>query len=197
VDASPKKGDPHGSELAVTAAASLAHAVATLGQQVGIASNGRDAADRIRVKEKGPLAFESRGDARHVAEVRDDNDRLKPLQVPTRRGSDQFQRIRELLARVELTDGMTFAHFTLEIARGIPRDAPVIAFLPDVPVKTAVALSNLQRQGFAVSVVLVMLEDENMERAYGRLMAESLRDIRHVTSEASLADLCQSSMHRG
>jgi len=32
---------------------------------------------------------------------------------------------------------------------------------------------------------------------YGRLMAEGLRDIRHLTSEAALADLCQSSMHRG
>ena len=197
IDGYPKKGEPHRSELAVTAAASLAHAVATLGQQVGIASNGRDAADRIRKKEKGALAFESRGDARHVAEVRDENDRLKPLQVPTRRGGEQFQRIRELLARVELTDGMPFARFTLEIGPRIPRDATVIAILPDVPVETAVTLSNLQRQGFAVSVVLIMLDDEKMERAYGRLMAEGLRDIRHLTTEAALADLCQSSMHRG
>ena len=66
-----------------------------------------------------------------------------------------------------------------------------------VPVETAVTLSNLQRQGFAVSVVLIMLDDEEMERVYGRLMAEGLRDIRHLTSEEALADLCQSSMHRG
>ena len=197
IDGYPSKGEPHRSELAVTAAASLAHAVATLGQQVGLASNGRDAADRIRKKEKGPLAFQSRDDARHVAEVADDNNRLKPLQVQTRRGGEQFQRIRELLARVELTDGMTFAHFLLEVAPRVPRDATVIAILADVPVETAIALSNLRRLGFAVSVVLVMLDAEKMERIYGRLMAEGLRDIRHVTSEAAIADLCQSSMHRG
>jgi uncharacterized repeat protein (TIGR01451 family) len=197
IDGYPKKGEPHRSELAVTTAASLAHAVATLGQQVGVASNGRDAADRIRKKEKGPLAFQSRTDARHVAEVTDENNRLKPLQVSTRRGSEQFQRIREMLARVELTDGTSFAHFILEIAPRIPRDASVIAILADVPVETAVALSNLQRQGFAISIVLVMLDPEKMERVYGRLMAEGLRDIRHVINEESLADLCQSSMHRG
>src|SRR2546421_215282 len=36
----PSRGEPHRSDLAVTAAASLAHAVTTLGQQGGLATNG-------------------------------------------------------------------------------------------------------------------------------------------------------------
>ncbi len=40
--------EPYRSELAVTAAASLANAVFQMGQQVGLVTNGRDAADRIR-----------------------------------------------------------------------------------------------------------------------------------------------------
>ena len=40
--------EPYRSELAVTAAASLANAVYELDQQIGLVTNGRDAADRIR-----------------------------------------------------------------------------------------------------------------------------------------------------
>ncbi|MFL5339001.1 MAG: DUF58 domain-containing protein [Gemmataceae bacterium] len=193
----PKRGEPHRSELAVTAAASLANAVAVLGQQVGLATNGRDAADRLKLKTKGSLAFQTRQAARSEVESLEENERLKPQQVETRRGVEQFQRIRELLARVELTDGMPFSHFVLEITPRLPRDATVIAILPDVPVETAVTLSNLQRQGFAVSVVLVMIDTDNIEKAYGRLWAEGVRDVRHLVSEQALADLCSQSLHRG
>jgi uncharacterized protein (DUF58 family) len=192
-----KRGEPHRSELAVTAAASLANAVALLGQQVGLATNGRDTAERLKQKVKGSLAFQTRQAARHEVEMPEDDDRLKPLQVQTRRGADQFQRIRELLARVELTDGMTFAHFVLEVTPRLPRDATVIAILADVPVETAVTLSNLQRQGFAVSVVLIMIDPDTFEKAYGRLMADGVRDVRHLASEQALADLCSQSLHRG
>ena len=42
--------EPFRSELAVTAAASIANAVYMMQQQVGLVTNGRDAADRIRVE---------------------------------------------------------------------------------------------------------------------------------------------------
>ena len=42
--------EPFRSELAITAAASLANAVYEMGQQVGLVSNCRDAADRIRIE---------------------------------------------------------------------------------------------------------------------------------------------------
>ena len=192
-----ERGEPHRSELAVTVAVSLANAVALLGQQVGLATNARDMAERLKAKRKGSLTFETRTAAREEVEEDSENTRLRPLQVQTRRGSEQFDRIRELLARVELTDGMPFSHFVLEVMPRLPRDASVIAVLPAVPVETAVALSNLARNGFAVSVVLVMLEPAQLEKAYGRLLAENIRDVRHVNSEQSLADLCSASLHRG
>jgi uncharacterized protein (DUF58 family) len=197
IDGYHTQGEPHRSELAVTAAASLANAVAVLGQQVGLASNARDAADRLKQKVKGAMAFGNRTAARQEVEMPEDNDRLKPLQVETRRGSEQFQRIRHLLARVELSDGLSFPQFVLEIMPRLPRDATVIAVLPTVTVEHAVTLSNLKRAGFAVSVVLIMLDPENFERAYGRLMAEAIRDVRHLQSEQALSDLSQQSMHRG
>jgi uncharacterized protein (DUF58 family) len=195
----PKRGEPVRSELAVTAAASLAHAVATLGQPVGLATNGRDAAERTRLELSGGGStrnYHSRGAARADAAMRTESDRLQPLVVPTRRGLEQFQHIREALARVELTDGLPFPQFLLEVTPRLPRDATVLAILPQVSVETAVALGGLKQQGFAVTAVLVMMDENTLEDAYGRLMAQRIRDVRHVTDELSIGDLCGSPMQR-
>ncbi len=151
----PDRGEPFRSELAVTAAVSLANAVYEMGQQVGLVTNGRDAADRIRTEgwEHDPrtrqAARAAGGHARGRASA------CEPLVVETRRGVEQLQRIRETLARVELTDGLTFAE--LVVGDGEPaaarRDRGGGA--ADVPVETAIALGNLRRRGLAVTVVLV------------------------------------------
>ncbi|MCE9562285.1 MAG: DUF58 domain-containing protein [Planctomycetes bacterium] len=190
----PKRSEPHRSDLAVTTAASIAYAVSMLNQQVGLASNGRDAADRIREESLEEDighddGYETRDAARDRFELREDNERLRPVVVETRRGFDQFQRIRETLARLELTDGFEFAQLALEMAARIPRDATVIAILPRVPVQSAVALGTLRRQGFAVTVILIGLSESEKLEAHGRLLAELVRDIRYVNAEEELAHL--------
>src|SRR5262249_47419272 len=114
-----------------------------------------------------------------------------PVLVETRRGVEQFQRIRETLARVELTDGFTFADLVLETAGRLPRDATVVAVLPHVPVETALALGNLRRNGLAVTAVLIMCDAREVERGYGRLLAEGIKDVRHLADEAGLPELCR------
>jgi len=190
-----RQGEPHRSELAVTAAVSLANALYELGQQVGLVSNGRDAADRIRL-EGWEHDYRTRKAARQHTVMRESSERLQPLVVDTRRGIEQFQRIRETLARVELTDGLTAAQLVLETNSRLPRDATVVALLPDVPVETALALGSLSRQGYAVSVVLLALGDEQHEKAFGRLRAEGIIDIRHLNNESELPDLCQQQVRR-
>jgi uncharacterized protein (DUF58 family) len=189
----PRRGEPHRSELAITAAASLANAVFQLGQQIGLVSNGRDAADRLRL-EGWEDVLRNRQAAHEQSAMADKSERLQPLIVETRRGVQQFQRILETLARLELTDGLTSAQLIMETASRLPRDATVVALLADVPVETALALGNLRRQGLAVSVVLIALEDE--EKGYGRLMAEGIMDIRQLRNEAGLPDLCQRQVRR-
>ncbi|HEX4607894.1 MAG TPA: DUF58 domain-containing protein [Urbifossiella sp.] len=188
-DGYPNRGEPYRSDLAVTVACSLAYAVSVLNQQLGLASNGRDAADRIREEalEKAVAdGYASRDAARGRYELKDDSDRLRPVVVDTRRGFDQFQKIREALARLELTDGLSFAGLALEMATRAPRDATVMAVLPRVPVETAVALGTLRRQGFAISAFLVGLDETARLEAHGRLLAETVRDIRYVNSEEEL-----------
>jgi hypothetical protein len=116
--------------------------------------------------------------------------RLQPIVVETRRGVEQFQRIRETLARVELTDGFTFAQLVEETVPRVPRDATILAILPDVAVETALVLGNLRRRGFAVTVVLIQCDVHQLERCYGRLMAEGVRDVRHLANESGLPELC-------
>jgi uncharacterized protein (DUF58 family) len=191
-----KRGEPHRSELAVTTAVSLAYAVSMLNQQVGLASNGRDAADRIREES---LAAESpeaqteghatREAARERFEMKEDSDRLRPVVVETQRGFDQFQKIREALARLELSDGMNFAQLCLEMSARIPRDATVIAILPQVPVESAIALGTLRRQGFAITAILIGLDDNDKLVAHARLLAETVRDIRYANTVEELAHL--------
>jgi uncharacterized protein (DUF58 family) len=192
----PDRGEPYRSELAATIAASLAYAVVMLNQQIGLYSNGRDAVDRLRLRvetqqgadEQAP-GFETREAARASGEMIEESSRLQPVVVDTRRGIEQFQKIREALGRLELTDGLSFALTVLEITPRLPRDATVLAILPRVPLETATALGGLRRQGFAVTAVLIGLSDDDRLEAHGLLLAQNIRDVRHVNSEEELGML--------
>ena len=60
----------------------------------------------------------------------DKSDRLRPVVIPTRRGPEQLIQILESLARAELTDGLDFPQLVSETISRMPRDATVIAILP-------------------------------------------------------------------
>ena len=80
-----------------------------MGQQIGLISNGRDAADRIR-EEGWHAEFTTRADA-HTRARSDPlaNDRLRPVRVETRKGNEKLEQILETLARLEHTDGLEFS----------------------------------------------------------------------------------------
>src|SRR5579883_764445 len=191
----PERGEPYRSELAVTTALALANAVYVMGQQVGLVTNGRDAADRLKT-EGVTDDPRTRAVARSANPLGDEGNRLQPLFVDTRRGVEQLHRIRETLALAELTDGLTFAQMVTEAAPRIPRDATVVAVLPDVSPETAIVLGNLKRRGLAVTAVLVLLDSDPLEAGYGRLIAEGIRDIRHLPDEAALPDLARRQVDR-
>ena len=181
--------EPNRSELAVTAVASLASAVFEMGQQVGLVTNGRDAADRVRL-EGWDYDVRSRRAARRVAAMREQTDRLQPLVVETRRGVEQLSRILETLARVELTDGLNFAQLVEETVSRLPRDATIVAMLPSVPAETAITLGNLRRRGFAVTAIVNLYDDEAFRQAAGRLAAEGI-EVRHLKDKEGIATICR------
>jgi hypothetical protein len=161
-----------------------------MNQQVGLVTNGRDAVDRIR-QEGWAHDYRSRSAALASASVKDKSDRLAPLIVETRRGPEQLVRILETLARVELTDGLPLPALIDEAASRLPRDATVIAILPPGSTESAVALGNLRRRGFAVTVLVNMFEEHEFADAAGPLLAERL-DVRHLKDESSIMEICRS-----
>jgi uncharacterized protein (DUF58 family) len=190
-----RRGEPFRSELAVTTAASLASAVCEMGQQVGLITNGRDVADRLRLEGVDP-SQRSRTAARTRAAEIEESDRLRPQIVATRHGAEQFQRIRETLARVELTDGLSSSQLVAEAASRMPRDATVVALLAAVPIEAALAFGSLVRQGFAVAVVLIALDENERQNAYGRLASEGIMDVREVKEENEIPELCRQQLRR-
>ena len=181
-------------ELAVTTAASLAHAVYEQGQQIGLASNGRDAADRVRL-EGWRHEFRTRAVARRTLTEQEKSERLQPVTVETLRGPNQLLRILDTLARLELTDGLAFPDLVREAMGRLPRDATVVALLTQVTEASAIALGELRRSGFAVTAIMVSYEEsEYLDWASppewaDRLLAEGIA-FRHVRDEESLQQLC-------
>jgi uncharacterized repeat protein (TIGR01451 family) len=193
-DSYPAANEPGRSELAVTTALALANAVSLMGQPVGLVTNGRDAADRVRRRDEllrdRAQAGATRLATHERAAMREHDDRLRPLIEPTERGPETFSRIRELLARVELTDGLHFDQLLIEAEPRLPRDATVVAVLGCVTPAMAVALGHLKRQGFAVSVVLVAFNEVERIDSAAPLLAEGL-PVRALSDEQELYGFCE------
>ncbi len=184
-----RRHEPVRSDLAATAAASIANAVYLMGQQVGLVTNGRDAADRIR-QEGWRGDWRTREAARRAASMRGTSTRLSPVVVPTRRGPEQLVQLFEALARLELTDGLSLPELIEETASRMPRDATVIAILPRVTEENAIALGNLRRRGFAVSAILNLWDDYEFAEASGPLLVQGI-ETRHLKDEQALMELCR------
>jgi hypothetical protein len=168
---------------------SLAYHLFQMGEQVGLVTNGRDAAERIR-KRGWEHDFRTRAEALRNAEGEEPRDRLQPLLVETRRGPEQFQRIREVLARVELNDGLTMDQLLIETAPRMPRNATVVALLAQADPATVLALGNLRRRGFAVTAVLIVFTHQALDDAQLRLQAENI-DVQTLNSELELTSLAE------
>lgn len=190
----PSSNEPLRSELAVTTAASIANEIYLMGQQVGLVTNGRDAADRIR-QEGWAHDYRTRAAAQKSVNMVEHSERLRPVTVPTRHGPEQLWRILETLARVELTDGLSFAQLIVETTSRLPRDATVVAVLARVSPETALALGSLRRRGHAVVAVLVIFDDFEFEDYAGRLLAQGI-EARRVTDEAGISMLCAQHLTR-
>ena len=186
--------EPVRSELAVTAAASVAYAVQQMGQQIGLISNGRDAADRVRQEGFGSRAS-NRKQARHAAAMLDESDRLQPLVLDTRREVEQMLQIREMLARIELSDGLTLSQLTTETVSRMPRDATVLAIVPRVDDETAVALGHLKRRGYAVSALLNVHDNYSFSHASAKLLSQGIATY-HLRDEESISTVCQNYLMR-
>jgi uncharacterized protein (DUF58 family) len=186
--------EPVRSELAVTAAASIAGATYQMGQQIGLVTNGRDAADRIRTEGWRHEQFFSRRAAQATG-MRETSDRLRPVVVPTRRSGLQLTDILRTLARVEKTDGLTFPQLVLEASSDLPQSATVIAILTQVTPESAIALGKLRRRGLTVEAIVNTFDDQEFAKASAYLISEGVAT-RQLKDRAAIPRVCMNCVLR-
>ncbi|MDO4557744.1 MAG: DUF58 domain-containing protein [Planctomycetia bacterium] len=182
------EGEARG-ELAVTMAASLVHALAQRNEEIGLVTNGRDAVQRIRFE--GWISdWRTRREARESVELDAPDDRFEPLVVDTRRGVEQVERIFDLLARLELSEGLPLPELLQEASGRIPRSASVVIIVGRIGVAEAIAIGDLRRSGFSVTVFVNCYHVVDFEAALATLLDMGV-EVRQLTRRSSVSDLCR------
>ena len=190
----PPPGEYYGSELAIQLAAAIAEALTQLNEQVGLATNGVDALERLK-HSTADLSFRSRTVAQHKLRENIAKPIPQPVLVPTRRDVEQFERILDQLARLELSDDFPYAELLAQAAPHFARSATVLAVLGNVTEETALALASLEQRGFCVTALVISAGERGNPRwATAPEWAAHLleRDIpyRWVPDETTVQSIC-------
>ena len=173
-------------ELAITTTASIAYLLQMGGEQLGLITNARDAAEVAKYEIESQETL-SRMDAEEGIAGEDESERLSPLTVPTMRTPVQARQIIENLARVLPTDGLDVGSLLLSEFRKLPRDASLLPVVPHVSEDLALTLGAMKESGFSVSVFLIANND-NYETAAG-LLAEHRIHVFHIEHERQLHEI--------
>ena len=118
-------------------------------------------------------------------------DLKRPVVVPTRKSGDQIRQVLQILARLELNDGLTLPQLIMESSQRLPADASVIVLLAQPTLEAAIALGALRRQGRAVTAIVNSHDDEHYIRASGILLNEGIAT-HMLHEEDSIASICRS-----
>lgn len=193
-DRFPEQSEPMLSDLAITCAASMALAVCQIRQQIGLLTNAVHGAQRV--KHEG-YEFQTTNFSQIVREQgQGPVEGLDFVRVPTRKGDEQFERIRENLACLEMTEGKYLEDFLAENSWMVPNDSTLTVITPVVTKGLAQILGDFRRKGRAVSVILVVVEDAQRERSLTNLVGARILDFKIVASESDIPRMCMSEVDR-
>ncbi len=192
--------EPVRSDLACTAAASLAHALFHMNQQVGLVTNGRDALERIRweqtLRREKKAQFDTLQEARDRLSMAPQSPRLRPVVVPPASGGQNFRQILETLGRLEFGHALSLDQLLLQARAHLRRDAAVVLILTQLDQPQLLALSFLRSQGYTVTVVLNLWDPMEFATWAARL-APWASQVLHLQDEASVRTICQRTLAPG
>src|SRR5690606_33993202 len=120
---------------------------------IGLLSNGRDAADRIRT-EGFDSDFRTRQAAQRSVVMRPDDDRLRPVIEPADRGPIHYQQLRRVLARLELSDGIGIGETLIGAQQRLAHDTTLIVVVPRCQPQLSALLIGMKRRGWGIAVVI-------------------------------------------
>ncbi len=193
-DTMPQQHEPVRSDLAVTTAASIAAMLHDQNEPVGLATNGRDAAERIR--DQGWAGdHRVRGKATQAATMRNRSDRLRPIILPPSRGPLQLKEIQRTLARLERTDGLTLAQLLVECEAQLSAETTLLVILQRATEESIAALIGLSRRGRAVAVIVNTHDINDYSDIAGPLIAQRISTHR-LASQDVIADVCRQTLLR-
>jgi uncharacterized protein (DUF58 family) len=190
----PKQHEPKRSDLAITAAASIATSLHDSNEPVGLATNARDAADRIR-REGWIGDHRVRGAAKEAASMLSENERLRPVLLPPSRGPLHLKEIVRTLARLERTDGLMFSQLLVECESQLSSETTLLVILQQCTPESIGALIGLHRRGRAVAVIINTHDINDYSAIAGPLIASRIGTF-HLAGEESIAEVCRQTLLR-
>lgn len=179
-------------DMAVTAAASITSFIGRSGEQIGMFTNGRDAAEVARW-ERESAETTTRTAAAHVADEHEVSWRMRPFAIEAKKGVEQAKTIIESLARVVHTDGLKLAESLARFHDRIVRNSALLVISTRVTSELALVLTEMKRVGFAVTVFIIQNKSAYAE-AQGFLLPENI-DVIHITNEDSLREVATGNIY--
>jgi uncharacterized protein (DUF58 family) len=193
-DTNPNSHEPVRTDLAVTAAASIAASLHQMGEPFGLVTNGRDAADRIRAEgwqgDHRVSHPQKRSDVSGAAAMNAESDRLNPVIVPPSRGPVQFKEIHRTLARLERTDGLTLAELLIECESELSGDTTLLVILQQATPVSIATLVGLSNRGRAVAVIINTHDINDYTSIAGPLIASRIPTF-YLADKESIANVCR------
>lgn len=190
----PISNEPMRGDLAVTTAASIAAAIHDLGEPFALVTNGRDAADRIRL-DGWQGDHRVRGKAAIQGQMAAKSDRMRPVIIKPDRGPVHLKDFVRRLARLELTDGLTLPKLLAESESQISRETTLLVILQSCDEATASSIIGMSRRGWEVAVIINTLDINDFSSIAGPLIATSI-PVFHLADPNSVTDVCRSFSHR-
>ncbi len=190
----PSNHEPMRSDLAITAAASIAATLHDAGEPFGLVTNGRDAADRIR-KEGWVGDARVRDTARQSAEMLGESDRLRPVVVSASRGPVQLAEVTRTLARLERTDGLTLPQLIAESQNRISNETTLLFIVQSCPVEALSSIISMSRRGWAVAVIINTHDINDYGAIAGPLISQRIPTF-HLANQAAIPDVCRNLITR-
>jgi hypothetical protein len=117
-----------------------------LNQPFGIGTNATDAAFNVQENESEP-EVDTRAEARTFMLDSSRPNHLQPMFLPSRRGVEHLQLLREMMGRALKSDSLKFSEMIREVSIHLPRDLTLVAVLSGVTEETAMMLGNLNSRG--------------------------------------------------
>lgn len=191
-NSNPDRNEPMRTDMAITAAASIAHALYMLNQPFGLISNASDAAERYSFEEQSGI-FSDRESLRQSTQMERKNERLKPIYIAPGTGPEKFHELHRTLARLERSDGLELPALVEEMQGRLPRYLSILFLLQNVDDRVATTLGLLRRQGFAVAAVLNQHELDGAMESEARLVAERI-EVFPLPNESSIPSVCRNMM---